>query len=298
LSALENKTEKNLVRQYKPKTILELATSIFIMSQESTPLNEAAAIANSLLTKENAAHAAEYTKEQAKVLAQMMSDGNTSVRLLALMGGIAMAMTSALGVLNRFLGLNWISAIVEFYTFILGLSVVILEAKSAKCRILPERWTAAWEARIRKYALFLSFVSGRGGLYFVAGTLQLSQLSLVDLIVGGYMALVGISYIVVGKQTSQKLSDLRKSILSESVLRTKFQAADTENCGSLSVVEFQTLMSREFGIHFTSRELEVSFDHLDGVHARDGRITLEEFLEWWNECQFDEASIAQFGLSV
>lgn len=99
----------------------------------------------------------------------------SSVRLLALMGGIAMTVTSALGVWNRFLGLNWISAIVEFYTFILGLSVVILEAKSAKCRILPESWTTAWEARIRKYALFLSFVSGRGGLYFVAGTLQLSQ---------------------------------------------------------------------------------------------------------------------------
>ncbi len=112
------------------------------------------------------------------------------------------------------------------------------------------------------------------------------------------MAIVGITYIVVGKQTSQKLSDLRKSILSESVLRTKFNAADTEDCGSLSVEEFQTLMSREFGIHFTSRELEVSFDHLDGVHMRDGRITLEEFLEWWTKCQFDEASIAQFGLSV
>ncbi len=86
-----------------------------------------------------------------------------------------MTVTSALGVWNRFIGLNWISAIVEFYTFILGLAVVILESKSGKFKILPERWTTAWEARIRKYALFLSFVSGRGGLYFVAGTLQLSQ---------------------------------------------------------------------------------------------------------------------------
>ena len=62
--------------------------------------------------------------------------------------------------------------------------------------------------------------------------------------------------------------------------------------------EFQSMMSQEFGISFTSRELEVSFNHMDGVHARDGRVTLEEFLEWWSSCQFDQANMADFGLSV
>ena len=124
------------------------------------------------------------------------------------------------------------------------------------------------------------------------------QLSLVDLLVGGYMTLIGITYIIVGKQTSQKLSELRKSTYSEEILRKKFLAADMNSCGSLSLNEFQTLMSQEFGINFSSRELEVSFNHMDGVHDRDGRVTLDEFLEWWNNCQFDEASMAEFGLSV
>lgn len=146
-------------------------------TDEKTPLSGAASIASSLLTKENATTAANYTREQAKILAHMLSDGNSSVRVLALVGGIAMAISSAAGVWNRFWGLNWISAIVEFYTLLLGLGVVVLEANAAKWKILPERWMTEWEARFRKYALFLSFVSGRGGLYIFAGTLQLSQVS-------------------------------------------------------------------------------------------------------------------------
>jgi hypothetical protein len=146
-------------------------------TNESTPLSNAAALGSSVFTADNAAAAASYTKEQAKVLASMLADGNTSIRVLALVGGIAMTITSAFGVWNRFLGLNWISAIVEVYCCILGMAIVCLEARSAKIPLLPKKVTDRYEAYMRKYALFLSFVSGRGGLYFVAGTLQLSQVS-------------------------------------------------------------------------------------------------------------------------
>jgi hypothetical protein len=30
------------------------------------------------------------------------------------------------------------------------------------------------------------------------------------------------------------------------------------------------------------------------VHERDGRVTLDEFLEWWTTCEFDDASMAEF----
>lgn len=146
-------------------------------TNESTPLSNAAALGSSVFTADNAAAAASYTKEQAKVLASMLADGNTSIRVLALVGGIAMTITSAFGVWNRFLGLNWISAIVEVYCCILGMAIVCLEARSAKIPLLPKKVTDRYEAYMRKYALFLNFVSGRGGLYFVAGTLQLSQVS-------------------------------------------------------------------------------------------------------------------------
>lgn len=148
-------------------------------ASERTPLSDAANFASSLMSKENAKSAAKYTKEQAQILAHMLSDGSRSIRVLALMGGIAMAVSSAFGVWNRFFTLQWLSAIVEFYTFLLGLAVVALEAHAGKWRIFPERWTSGWETQLRKYALFLSFVSGRGGLYFVAGTLQLSQVRIL-----------------------------------------------------------------------------------------------------------------------
>ena len=118
-----------------------------------------------------------YVKEQATALARSITEGNTSIRILALTGGMAMTLTSVMGLWTHFLGFHWISAIVECYTLLLGLGVVALEARSVRIVILPRRYTDLWEGRIRKYALFLKFVRGRGGLYFVAGTLQLSQVS-------------------------------------------------------------------------------------------------------------------------
>lgn len=85
------------------------------------------------------------------------------------------------------------------------------------------------------------------------------------------MALIGVTYVIIGKQTSSKLSELRKSALSEPLLRKKFAIADKSNCGSLSIEEFKHMMTAEFGIDFTTRELEVSFNHMDSVHERDGR---------------------------
>jgi hypothetical protein len=62
--------------------------------------------------------------------------------------------------------------------------------------------------------------------------------------------------------------------------------------------QFKSMMFTEFGIEFSARELEASFSHLDSVRERDGRVTLDEFLEWWSSCEFDDASMAEFGLSV
>ncbi|KAL3790946.1 hypothetical protein HJC23_004928 [Cyclotella cryptica] len=269
------------------------------MSTERDPLTTTGpSVSNTAPSAPATAAAATYAKEQAAALTRLIQEGNASIRVLALLGGIAMTVTSAIGLCNRFLGLHWISAIVEFYTLVLGVGVVALEARSANVALLPRRYTDVWEGQIRKYALFLNFVSGRGGLYFVAGTLQLSQLSIADLVVGGYMALIGVAYIIIGKRTSHKLRALRKSALSEDTLRKKFALADSSHCGSLSFDQFKAMMSTQFGIEFSARELEASFCHMDSIHARDGRVTLEEFLEWWSSCEFDDASMAEFGLSV
>ncbi|KAL7475287.1 hypothetical protein ACHAW6_001210 [Cyclotella cf. meneghiniana] len=112
------------------------------------------------------------------------------------------------------------------------------------------------------------------------------------------MAFIGIAYITIGNQTSKKLRHLCKSALSEDRLCQNFALANTTHCGFLSMGQFKTMMFTEFGIEFLGSELEASFSQLDLVWERDGRVTLDEFLDWWSSCEFDDASMAEFGLSV
>jgi hypothetical protein len=55
------------------------------------------------------------------------------------------------------------------------------------------------------------------------------------------MILVGILYIYVGKRTANKLSDLRKSLISEEELRQKFQECDQDQSGTITKRQFKTL---------------------------------------------------------
>lgn len=112
------------------------------------------------------------------------------------------------------------------------------------------------------------------------------------------MATVGIAYIIVGKRTSHKLRFMRKTALSEDLLRKKFSDADTVRNGYLTVEQFKNMLSTEFGIEFTSRELEASLNGIESVRKRDEKVTLDQFLEWWSTCEFDDANMAEFGFSV
>lgn len=154
------------------------------MASESTPLND---IASSLMTKENAQAAGDFAKEKFKELKNQVSDGDFSIRLLAFVGAILLIFLSATEFLGKILTLHIFSALIELYTFILGVVVLILEGKG-QIPFFP----AGLAETIMKYALILRYVWGRGALYFVAGTLQLSQMGLLDLIGGGFMAFVGV----------------------------------------------------------------------------------------------------------
>ena len=112
------------------------------------------------------------------------------------------------------------------------------------------------------------------------------------------MAFIGIAYITIGNQTPKKLRHPCKSALSEDRLRQKFALADSTHCGFLLMGQFKTMMFTEFGIELLGSELEASFSHLDLVWERDGRVTLDEILEWWSSCEFDDASMAEFDLLV
>lgn len=99
-------------------------------------------------------------------LRSMASEGYLPFRVLAQIGGLAMIVLSIMGFVTAIIYLNFLDALVEVYTFLLGLVVIILETKA---------FPTSFEQRLNKYALFLRFVWGRGCLYFVAGSLQATQ---------------------------------------------------------------------------------------------------------------------------
>jgi hypothetical protein len=121
-----------------------------------------------VFSSENASWAGRLATDKMTELKQMASEGDFSIRLLAQIGGLAMMVLSIMGLVLKIINLDFLGALVEVYTFLMGLIVIILESKA-----FPRRF----EQTLNKYMLFLRFVWGRGCLYFVAGTLQATQVS-------------------------------------------------------------------------------------------------------------------------
>ncbi|KAG7363344.1 COPI associated protein [Nitzschia inconspicua] len=229
--------------------------------------------AQAAFTKQNIEAATNYTKEQAVELKKQAQDGDHSLRFLGVVAGLACVVVGILGLVFRFLRFDIIGALIDFYIVILGAIVMVLEGKNA---LLPAKLVD----NIHKYALFLKFLWGRGSLYFVIGTLLLSQFDLLNLIAGGYMCAVGVLYILVGKRTAAKLKTLRKFIYSEQTLRTRYNEADIEGIG-LNMSQFKTLCFN-LGLDLTRRELEAAFGHIQTKFNTE-RLSYQDFQAWWNE---------------
>lgn len=241
------------------------------MTTESTPLTD---ITSKILTKENAAVAGTFAKEKFEELRKQVNDGDYSIRLFALLGGILLVCLSATEFLGKVLTLHLFGALIEVYTFLLGIVVLILEGKG-QIPFFP----AHLADQIQKYAMILRYVWGRGGLYFVAGTMQVSQMGFLNIICGGFMTFVGVVYIVVGTKAQRKMKALKNSAISDATLKTRFQQADSSNTGKLDVVSFKNLIL-SLGLGLNRREVETAFIILD--KDGDGVIGYSEFESWWN----------------
>jgi len=129
------------------------------------------------LISENLGAAGRYTKEKALELKTQAQEGDRSLRFLALIGGIGSMVVGLFELTSRILSLQLLDAIIHLYIIMLGSVVVILEGRDF---FLSKRLVQ----NLNKYALFLKFLWGRGSLYFICGTLQLSQIDLFNLVAG------------------------------------------------------------------------------------------------------------------
>jgi hypothetical protein len=110
-----------------------------------------------------------------------------------------------------------------------------------------------------------------------AGSLQLAQGRFSDYLTGGFVMFVGVVYILVGRQMTNKLKQLRESV-AESTLRAKFLEADKAGNGKLSTEDFAVL-TESLNMGLTRPEREVAFLTMDKKDT--GLITYADFQAWW-----------------
>jgi hypothetical protein len=220
-----------------------------------------AQIFGSALTSQHVADASSVAKHTAKDVQRNLSEGNWSLHLLALMGGLAMVVFSTLSLVGHVLTLSWLTAVFYvYYTFFLGIIIDILKSGPKFlffCRL---------ENGLYKNALFLKYVWGRGIVYFVAGTLQVSKRSLVDFAIGAYVCFVGIMYILVGHQAANKLANVCRSSIKPEQLQIAFAEADKDGQGSLTLDQFNEL-TISLDLDLSKREVEAAFLQIDYSHT-------------------------------
>jgi len=248
-------------------------------NQSSNVADTISQFAKNAFTNENIEAAGRFTKEKALELKTQAQEGDQSLRFLALIGGIGCVFVGVYELASRVMRLQLVGAVIDLYIIMLGSVIVILEGKDI---FLSKRLVQ----NLNKYALFLKFLWGRGALYFICGTLQLTQIDLFNLIAGGYMCAIGILYIIVGNNTAKKLKAIRKSLYSESTLRSKFQVANVEGDG-LDLKQFRFLCE-DLGLDLTGREIEAAFGYIrkNGDDTSE-KLSYEDFKSWWDDAEED-----------
>jgi hypothetical protein len=226
------------------------------------------------MSVQNITEAGSFAKERAEELKNSVLEGNWSLRILVLLGALAMIITSVVGLLTDLYRIEAIGAIMDIYCILLGVTMILLEYGHQLS------FFASIQPTLYKNFLFLKFVWGRGFFYFFAGTLKISQrYSMMNIIVGCCVCVLGLLLIYVGRSAASKLSDARRSQFSPEALENKFQETDIELKGSLDRDQFSILLGF-VGMDLNRREVDAVFLQLDDETS--GRVSFQAFLNWFN----------------
>lgn len=209
------------------------------------------------------------------------TQGGTTIRILALAGGIGLLVCSLLLWLNWIIDhrFSWLEMIVSITAFVVGILAFLLESNLSAVQ--------EYRGTITANAPTLSQVSGRGAMYAAAGLMQCAALSPLHLLVGLFELAVGVYMVQVGQKATDSLCVLRKSITDETALLEAFQANDRNGDGVLEEFEFDGLILA-LGIELDSDELDAAFSAIDTNN--DKRIVFDEFRTWWKTCTAEAES--------
>jgi len=206
------------------------------------------------------------------------TSGDTSVRLLAFVSGLALVVSSFLIwtlwiVDHRF---SWIELLVSVVGLSTGIYAFILESNFTFVR--------EFRSNIVSNAPFFGRVSIRGVTYAIAGLMQCAVFTPLHVFVGLFTGAVGIYLVKIGIKCEDSLATLRASITDEKALLASFQTGDSNGDGMLEAFEFESLIW-SLGMELTSDELEAAFSSID--KNNDKKITFDEFRSFWKVCSAD-----------
>lgn len=83
----------------------------------------------SLFSSENLENAGDIAKSKMMELRASVKTGDWSLRLLALLGGLALIFTAVLECVSKILNVNILGALIEVYVIFLGIIVLVLEGR-------------------------------------------------------------------------------------------------------------------------------------------------------------------------
>lgn len=223
---------------------------------------------------QNITEAGSFAKERAEELKNSVLEGNWSLRILVLLGALAMIVTSFIGLITDMYRIEAIDAIMDIYCILLGMIMILLEYGHQLS------FFASIQPSLYKNFLFLKYVWGRGFFYFFAGTLKISQRNpMMNIVVGCCVCILGLFLICVGRSAANKLAEARRSQFTPEDLENKFQESDVELKGSLDRDQFSSLLG-SLGMDLNRREVEAVFLQLDDETT--GRVSFDAFLNWFN----------------
>ena len=206
-------------------------------------------------------------------------------RVMSLLGGLAMVLQSFLSFFTKILTLSPLRALISVYCFVFGLITIVLESS-----VYDSKYLKGVRDMVNVNCKILTYTWGRGLLYMFEGSIMFSMYTFGDMLVGGFMFFVGFTSVTVGMHTARKLTELKRSLGSSEVVKSKFDEMDKDNSGTLDSKELAVLC-KELGSELDHNELVAALSTMD--KDGDGKITYEEFYGWWTGWKHDKGAVLQ-----
>lgn len=238
------------------------------MKQYGAMMNEEA---KALLTKK-ALQAVQTGRAKFLEMKKLAENGHYSWQAAGFLAGALIVVNSILSIMSHILSLSPLLVTLDVYLLVFGACACILECKE---KVLSLRYIRL----LQREALFLFHPYGRAAFYIFVGGLIAAEQGMTGFLIGGYCMFIGSIIYSSSSSTFAKLAELRTSIQSER-LENYFMQYDKDGSGYFESSELGQL-TRALGAHLSLHELESALFILD--KNGDGRVSMEEFKQWWCE---------------